>query len=313
MAEMITRVCPHCGKELQVPRELQEFSCLYCGQRITLETASPVAAPEEDVLSAEEAQQQLEALRPRLLGSVTRYPEHCEKLAKKHFFTAFEGYENDNRGLMKEVDAYIRKHPQGREAAARLVCGKLVEDLEQHMTGDRRWRWKAQRGNVVFEVKVVLAIFLTPMVRKLKLETAELFRETLHKLWLEKFPKDVWYPGDYEVLEKGYKKRKLCYITTATCRYEGKADDCAELTAFRAFRDGWLTEQGDTALIEEYYDKAPGLVACLELCDEAEPGYRRIREDYLLPCYRALQQGDNEACRSRYIQMVKDLETKYSH
>lgn len=309
MAEMITRLCPHCGKELQVPEELQEFSCLYCGQRILLEAA----AAEVEKMSSDAADAQLEELRPRLLGTVTRYPKNCEKLAKKHFFVTFEAYENDNRSLMKEVNAYILQHPQGQETAADLICSKMVEDLEQYMTGDRRWRWKAQRGNVVFEVKVVLAIFLTPMVRKMKLESAELFRETLHKRWMEKFPKDVWYPGDYEVLEKGYKKRKLCYITTATCRYEGKPDDCAELTAFRAFRDGWLTEQGDTALIEEYYDKAPGLVACLELCDEAEPGYRHIREDYLVPCYEALQQGDNEACRSRYIQMVQALEQKYSH
>lgn len=309
MAEMITRVCPHCGKELQVPEELQEFSCLYCGQRITLETAPLDAAPEGDKLSAEEAAATVEALRPRLLGSVTRYPENCEKLAKKHFFVTFEAYENDNRGLMKEVDALLRQHPAGREEAAQLVCGNMIADLEEYILGAKR----GKRGTVIFEVKVVLAIFLTPMVRKMKLETAELFRETLHKCWKEKFPKDVWYPGDYEVLEKGYKKRKLCYITTATCRHEGKADDCAELTAFRAFRDGWLTEQGDTALIEDYYEKAPGLVACLELCDEAEPGYRSLREDYLKPCYEALQRGDNEACRSRYIQMVKDLEAKYSH
>lgn len=313
MAEMITRVCPHCGKELQVPEDLKEFSCLYCGQRIMLEEADESAALRPAKLSAEEAEAQLEALRPRLLGTVTHYPKHCEKLAKKHFFVAFEGYENDNRQLMKEVDAFIQQHPAGIEEAAKLVCGKMVEDMEQHMEGDRRWRWKAQRGNVIFEIKVVLAIFLTPMVRKMKLETAEVFRETLNKCWLEKFPKDVWYPGDYEVLEAGYKKRKLCYITTATCRFEGKSDNCEELTAFRAFRDGWLTEQGDTALIREYYDKAPGLVACMELCDEAEPAYRMLREEYLIPCYNALQQGDNEACRSRYIQMVRDLERKYSH
>lgn len=312
MAEMITRSCPHCGKELQVPEDLQEFSCLYCGQRIRLEeekeaALSPVKLPEA------EAEQRLEALRPRLLGAVTRYPKYCEKLGKKDFFIAFETYENDNRGLMKEVDAFLQQHPQGQAQAAKLLCSAQVEDLEQYVLGDKRFARKTQRGSVIFEIKVVLAIFMTPMVRKMKLETAELYRQTLNKCWMEKFPKDVWYPGDYEVLESGYKKRKLCYITTAICRHEGKSDQCAELSAFRRFRDGWLTEQGDTALIEAYYEKAPGLVACLELCDEAETGYRCLREDYLQPCYEALQRGDHEACRTRYVQMVRYLEEKYSH
>ena len=59
MVEMITRLCPHCGKELQVPEELQEFSCLYCGQRIILEAE----ASEEEKMSSDAADAQLEALK----------------------------------------------------------------------------------------------------------------------------------------------------------------------------------------------------------------------------------------------------------
>lgn len=310
MAEMVTRLCPHCGKELQIPEELLEFSCLYCGERVKIEEQ---VSAKEILLAPESAEERAEALRPRLLGAVTRYPKLCEKLGKKDFFLAFEGYENDNRGLMKEVDQLIRQHPQGEEEAAKLLCGNLMDDLEQFILGDKRWIKKAQRGNVIFEIKVVLAIFLTPMVRKMQLPTAELFRTTLHESWKTRFPKDVWYPGDYDVLASGYRKRKWCYITTATCLHEGKGDDCAELTAFRAFRDGWLRSQGGEDLIAEYYEKAPGLVACMELCDEAAPRYAELRENYLTPCYQALQRGDNEACRSRYIQMVRDLEAKYCH
>lgn len=306
MAEMIERLCPHCGKTIQVPEDLKEFSCLYCGGRIKVEEEKPA-----DLLPSDKAEHIIETLRPRLLGAVTRYPKYCEKLGKKDFFIAFENYENDNRQLFKELDTLLSQHPLGEEAAAKLVCGNMVEDLEQYILGDRRFLKKAQRGSVIFEVKVVLAIFLTPTVRKMQLPTAELFRETLHKCWKEKFPKDTWYPGDYEVLASGYKKRKWCYITTATCLHEGKDDNCAELTAFRAFRDGWLTEQGGEALIAEYYEKAPGLVACMELCDEAAPRYRELREQYLTPCYEALQRGDQEACRQRYIEMVRHLERHY--
>ncbi|MBO2526952.1 MAG: hypothetical protein CW335_02045 [Clostridiales bacterium] len=33
MAELIKGNCPNCGKPLEIPAELEEFSCLYCGER----------------------------------------------------------------------------------------------------------------------------------------------------------------------------------------------------------------------------------------------------------------------------------------
>ena len=29
--------CPGCGNALEIPEGLEEFSCLYCGRRLTLE------------------------------------------------------------------------------------------------------------------------------------------------------------------------------------------------------------------------------------------------------------------------------------
>lgn len=304
MAEMIARSCPYCGKELQVPSDLEEFSCLYCGERIKLEK-------EEILPPLEDLEGTVADLRVRLLGAVTRYPDMYKKLGKKDFFVTFENYENDNRRLLKEVDLLIRRHPEGESCAAEQLCQNLMDDLDQHMEGDKRWARKSQRSNVIFEIKVVLAIFLTPLVRKMKLKTAELFRDTLHRCWMERHPKDEWTPGDYDILVSGYKKRKWCYITTATCLHEGKSDRCPELQSFRAFRDGWLTQQGGEALIAEYYEKAPAIVACIELCDNADACYSRIRETWLKDCYEALQQGRYAYCLDRYTQMVQALERRY--
>ena len=33
MAQMIRLTCPECGNTMDVPAELEEFSCLYCGKR----------------------------------------------------------------------------------------------------------------------------------------------------------------------------------------------------------------------------------------------------------------------------------------
>lgn len=306
MAEMIKLTCPNCGKELEIPEGLEEFSCLYCGTR---SNTAQLLKPKREV--PEDLEARMADVQKRLPGTVTRYPDYYKKISKKDFFASFEAYESDNRSLLKELDALVTVHPDGMEACLKKVCEEFLDALEGHVMGDKRWKHKSSRSQILFEVKVVLAIFLTPLVRKMKLESAEPFRRQLHESWMARYPKEPWEPGDYDVLASGYKKTKWCYITTATCQREGKPDDCAELTAFRAFRDGWLTEHGGEALIAEYYEKAPAIVACIDLCDEPKARYEEIRQKWLAPCYEALREGRMEDCRESYISMVRELESRY--
>ena len=307
MAELIKGVCPSCGKSLEIPGELEEFSCMYCGARLPI---SALTAAQGD---REEYTRLREALRPDLPKTVVRYPDHYRKITKKDFFTTFESYENENREILRRLDACAAAHPEGVDAASGELAADLLDGLEAHFQTERRWQRKASRDNMLFETRVVLAIFLTPLVKKLNLACADTFRSELNRQWLERFPKQEWFPGDYEVLTAGFKRRKWCFITTAVCAHEGKPDDCAELTAFRAFRDGWLTEHGGGDLIAEYYDKAPGIVACIELCDDPRRRYEEIRSRWLSPCYRALQEGRYEDCRDSYVAMVRTLEKRYYH
>ena len=34
--EFVTLTCPACGKEIQIPVELEAFSCLYCGEKLRM-------------------------------------------------------------------------------------------------------------------------------------------------------------------------------------------------------------------------------------------------------------------------------------
>lgn len=294
MAELIKLTCPNCGKTLDIPGELAEFSCLYCGarSRVAALLAPAVELPE---------------LREKLLGTVKNHPDLFKKLDKKHFFDAFELYEFSNAETLRSLDACAAARPGGMEQ----ICRELVDDLEAYMTADPRWKRRGARSKVFWEVKVVLAIFLMPLVRKLGLTCAEDFRTGVHREWLARWPQERWEPGDYDTLAAGYSRRKLCFITTATCRHEGRADDCAELRAFRAFRDGWLTAQGETALIERYYAVAPGIVTCIDHCDDADARYAEIRSRWLEPCYQALQENRPKDCRTTYVDMVQTLEQRY--
>lgn len=296
MAELIRLTCPHCGQTLDIPAGLESFSCLYCGTRSQV---SALQTPSDDDTP--------EALRGRLPEAVLRYPDLYKTLDRKHFFDAFARYERENTPLLRALDRCVRSQPEALEP----LCLALLDGLEAHMQADPRWAHRRTRSNVFWEVKVVLAIFLTPLARKLALDCAEDFRSTLHRLWLRRWPQERWEPGDYDTLVAGYNRRRLCFITTAVCRHDGLPDDCAELTAFRRFRDGWLTERGDTALIQQYYAVAPFLVSCIEYCDDPDARYEELRTRWLAPCYRALQQERPADCRRLYVQMVQSLAQRY--
>ena len=72
-----------------------------------------------------------------------------------------------------------------------------------------------------------------------------------------------------------------------------------------------LREHGGAALIEEYCEKAPAIVNCINLCDVPEERYAELRSRWLEPCYRALQEERFEDCRDSYVDMVRTLERRY--
>ena len=107
-------------------------------------------------------------------------------------------------------------------------------------------------------------------------------------------------------------KSSGCFITTAVCENFGKDDDCYELTAFRNFRDGWLTAQPDgKALIAEYYAIAPAIVDRINRLPDAAQIYETLRTKYLAPCLNFIERGDNTACKRLYVEMVTSLKKKF--
>ncbi len=292
MADIIRGNCPFCGKMLEIPAELTEFSCLYCGER-----------SRTSILSAQENYDEtpLLTLAAELPQAITPYPKYFKKVTKKDYVPTFASYEAAHEALLTKLDVAICNDPRGLDTAVDAVCETLLDALEAHIMAHKK---------DFFPVKSVLALFFTPLVKKLHLRCAERFCACLHEKWLKRFPTEVWMHGDYFVICDGFSRSKLCFITTATCAREGKPDDCAELTAFRAFRDGWLTAH-NADLIEEYYAIAPTIVTAIGHCDDADARYAEIRMRWLTPCLKALRDNKNTECRDIYIDMVQSLRKKY--
>lgn len=306
MAEYIKGNCPHCKKPLEIPDGLEKFSCLYCGMRTSLQEMLELQNIPEGQYEAE-----LEYLKAELPNTVINYPNHYRKMTKKEYIPTFKAYEAENKEIVKRIDTCAKLCSEGAKKAISQICADLIEALESYFYAQPRWQKENKRNDLLFETRVVLAIFLTPLVKKLHMDTSEMFRRELNRQWLVKWPEHKWTPGDYQVLEAGYSKKGLCYITTALCRYEGKDDDCEQLQAFRNFRDGWLRENGGQDDIALYYEIAPVIVACMDYCDDTDLCYAQVREKWLAPCYEAIVNGRNDECRKLYTQMVRTLQNRY--
>ena len=302
--EYRTLICPSCGKEIQVPAELESFSCVYCGAKHTFaELAEPSAPTDEaDRDYAEE----------HLLDCIRDYPEYFRNFGRKTYADSFRTYRDGIAEAFRAMDRYIAAQPEKREALLGEFVGKFLADWESFHQQDKRWKRRTSRERMLFDSKLTLAWYTVPAIRDLGLSTGEDFTKLLQKRFVEKYPLNIFQCGTYEEISRDFHKHKLCFITTAVCENEGKPDDCDELTAFRAFRDGWLTQAGQgKSLVEKYYEVAPKIVLAMQYCDDKAAQCEALRRDWLGPCFEALQRGDNETCKRTYVDMVRTLCRRY--
>lgn len=297
--------CPQCGKALEIPAELDAFSCMYCGARLTpadLTQPMPESVPEGDYDEA------MAYVHTHLMDCVRSYPDYNKKITKKEYATCFEAYERGTSDLFEHLELACRLRPQQWDALIQATVTEFMVGLKAYFdeAGGKR-----RREDLMFNTKVVIALFLVPAVRHMDLRVSEDFVQELHRQWSEAYPKSPFQLGTYEDIVSGFRRGRFCFVTTAVCAAEGKDDDCAELTAFRAFRDGYLSQCPDgEALIAEYYNVAPGIVACIDHCGTPED-YAALRRDYLDGCYADLRSGRPARCKRRYTRMMRRLEKTY--
>lgn len=304
--QFLMGACPQCKQALKVPVELKQFSCMYCGARLTQDelVTQEVARAVPDAAACE-AQ---EAALARLSGCVTDYRGYQKRITRNEFIPAFDAYEAGCAPVIQQLNAAACAPGVDMTALLTQAATRMLDELKLS------WDENPKQKHMQEDDKIVIAIFFVPLVRKLCLPVSEEFAAILQQQWVARYPKTPFYLGDYDSIANGFRKKLfgLCFITTAVCLDAGKPDDCEELTAFRAFRDGYLRRCPDgSALIDEYYNIAPGIVRCIELCSEPHETYAAIWHQYLAPCYDDLQNGRLDSCKRRYTEMVRRLQTEY--
>ena len=296
--ETITLKCTSCGKEIQVPADLAEFSCLYCGAKHKMAELLPPTQPADEADRA--------CAEAHLLDCVRDFPNWFKQFNRKKYEPSFRAYAEAIRPCYEAMDRWVCAQPARREALLSAFADSFVAQWEAFQSS------RKGRKRLEFSDKLTLAWFTIPAVRSFGLSISEDFPRILRDKFNARYPDNRFELGTYEEIQGGFRKHGFCFVTTAVCEAEGKPDDCPELTAFRAFRDGWLseTEQG-RSMIAEYYELAPAIVAAMRYGDDEAACCAALRRDWLEPCYGDLRRGDYLACRNRYAAMIRGLKARY--
>ena len=322
-------ICPKCGGELSIPETLEKFSCMYCGAALEkkdllvkqkVKQESPLTAMLQEFYETEN--EKTEALIGQMLD-LNEYDQKANEIyVRLHFneiflnhtdaMKYFETYLAKNRPVLEYLDRYAMVSDDRGKAFIQELAQGLVAVIDETVAKDPSLRSKTARGLKEDEYKMILAIFVIPMVREQKLSIGEDLADSLVENWKQVHPKSGIAKGSYEDMVSGFKRGKMCFITSAVCDSFGKPDDCYELTSFRAFRDDYMmkSEKG-RALVKEYYEIAPAIVTCIGMEEKPEQIYQSIWKKWLSPCLTDLEQGEKAQCEQRYETMVRELEKRY--
>lgn len=219
---------------------------------------------------------------------------------------AFQAYLRRHMETLNAIEA-IYQQEENPKLWAEKLADHLVSAAQAEIDAIPK---KGKKSEQQINYNMLLAVFVFPAFLETRGDSVEPVTDLIIKKWNKAFRTSVG-KASYEKIENGFHK-KLCYITTAVCESQGKADDCYELELLRSYRDGYLlsTEDGQ-ALVKEYYNIAPTIVNRINRQDNAEEIYGGIWDSWLSGCVHLIEAGEKEACREKYMDMVYELKERY--
>lgn len=221
-----------------------------------------------------------------------------EQFTKSEYRSSLAAYTDENRGIFERMQRFCARYPQRTDEALRLACRTLLDAVAADLDAPRKKQGLNERALRLDACKMVIVTYLTPAVLEMGLEIGEPFVRALREEWLSRCPRQSYELVTGEMIAQGFEKKWYqCYITQAVCTYLGRCDDCRELTAFRRFRDTYLSACPDgPALIDEYYRDAPKIVARIELWGLSGSVYPQLWSRICSPaCGRSRPAGPRSA------------------
>lgn len=301
--EFLKGVCPHCKGELQIPQDRDTVICMYCGKELSVKEAlaQQETASRPTPVTDEAA---VEALQNLLYG-IENPIQYFKKALYMEFFNKYV-FENA-KNLAALEQAYLSSDNQ--KAMMERVAEPLVVRVEEDLN-TRRGRKKEE---LQMDYNLSMVVYVFPALLETNEKSGQAWIDALAAVWKKHFPKTDLKSATAKEINAGFRYR-FCYITTAVCENRHKPDDCYELSLLRSFRDDYLLQSAEgEAMVHEYYDVAPSIVKHIGKRTDADRIYEGIWQQYLSPCIRLIESGQNEECTELYRHMVYELKDLYFH
>jgi len=227
-------------------------------------------------------------------------------MKKTNYPAAFESYMHKFAGVMDAIENVYQEEENPQKWMEKL-SDRLIMAVQRELELIPK---KNKKMDAQLDYNMVLAMYVIPAILEKKGQSADPFTDCLVERWNAAFKTSVG-KATYEKIEAGF-HRKLCYITTAVCESQGKADDCYELEMLRTYRDEYLlsTMEG-SAVVNEYYNIAPTIVNRISREANAAEIYNEIYNSYISPCVKLIEADEKEACQKHYTEMVNELKGRY--
>ena len=122
--DLLKGTCPKCGEVLEIPAHLKQFSCLYCGARLSPADLKQEMAPTEANVDGAAAYQYYV---DHVVNAVTGHRGIEEKLNKSDFDPAFQRYSAMNAETFRRLDEAVAAGAATVEEAADCFLDGLEE------------------------------------------------------------------------------------------------------------------------------------------------------------------------------------------
>ena len=227
--QFISAQCPHCGKELQLPDDAQQVVCMYCAKPIDV----------QQVLHAQEDTESYRALlrtaKELMKDDVVAYKANIQAVNNHGYPEAFQAYVEKLAPALRAfcVAAEASTAQRAAEEYSLFLMERFLELFQKLQV--------KENDTTFFDYRYTVVAFLIPAILEQGHEATEALADQFLEKWNKQYPKKPLGKARYDEISHGFRQR-LCFITTAVCEFQGKADDCYELTTFRKFRDDWLAK-----------------------------------------------------------------------
>lgn len=304
----ITRNCPKCNGELQVPADMENCICMYCGEHIRIAEEEKKEVTAEEAQALEEAYNQSLSQLPQLLLD---YERMLILFTSDRYAGCFSEYEKLGRKILEPANNYASLSSENQEIVIKEVANTIYESIET-LLKEKTKKHKEPKSTIVDQLRFFQTIYLVPMILHLDYDISDPLVDLVIIAWLQAYPQYPYKKSDFERIAMGFQRKGLCFITTAVCEAMNREDDCYELSSFREFRDTYMLESDERkAMIEEYYQVAPVIVTSINMNPDAGTRYHSIWTQYLKPCLDSIEDKRFEECEKHYSKMVSDLKRQY--